>query len=483
MNGDLNIVDLQSITICLEQIIKKIKDSNLISDENAIAEIDQLLDNGINSLSYEEFQKLQEKVKNIIKDERIQNSTHKKYFNSRLKFANQSFENIFSTFDKKQAFQNENFEDHFKPASMNDVAVDSNEKKETKKKETIRTNFKKLLGIVSKSDLNDPDIDNLIENIKNMVKLGFKNLSDDDLKTLKNNYEKLKSKIIKAKKADILRECPLEEIEKYLNTKLHITDLQKKEGRIERRQRSIKIPIPTKAKKAEAASKQEENASLIKMQEKAQKVISSIDNLIYRLGNQPYDNDIRRNAVAKSQEIQQLFGNAANIKAIADLTDELKKAEESLQLIFNNYESKRKSTDYYINEALEKQQQELRFQKEDVLDDDELNKYFYVKQKKRKDEIVKETPKGKYVKMLSAEETKPYLAQLKKLESELGRNHPEYQAVAQQFMDYARKKMGRSATKDLIKKLQNSNVILKSGNRIEIPKFLLEIDEIKKNKK
>ena len=136
-----------------------------------------------------------------------------------------------------------------------------------------------------------------------MVKLGFKNLSDDDLKTLKNNYEKLKSKIIKAKKADILSECPLEEIEKYLNTKLHITDLQKKEGRIERRQRSIKIPIPTKAKKAEAASKQEENASLIKTQEKAQKVISSIDNLIYRLGNQPYDNRKKFNSYLEMQLI------------------------------------------------------------------------------------------------------------------------------------------------------------------------------------
>lgn len=211
---------------------------------------------------------------------------------------------------------------------------------------------------------------------------------------------------------------------------------------------------PTKSTKAEVLAKGEQ-------------LVNQIHEVIYRTGHLPYDNEFnenRLNSIIVIREFYHLTSTKAKKDDLQVVVDKLEKLYADLHKTFTKVEAARAEAQRKVDEALQRKREYDEAQKKKVLDNKKLNKLFFNHGKRI----------GKYTKFLLQKETQPYLKELKKVQFEYGYSNPEYQAVANQFIEYASQNLGKRKMKKLIKELQKANITLVGANRTEIPTFLLD---------
>lgn len=273
--------------------------------------------------------------------------------------------------------------------------------------------------------------------------------------------------------------------------------LRDKECIIEVRQRALKTPNivslqkriannPPKKPKVDVVDKQKRELKLAKKSEKkvknptrtktpikaeliarGEQLVNQIHEVIYRTGHLPYDNEFnenRLNSIIVIREFYHLTSTKAKKDDLQVVVDKLEKLYADLHKTFTKVEAARVEAQRKVDEALQRKREYDEAQKKKVLDNKKLNKLFFNHGKRI----------GKYTKFLLQKETQPYLKELKKVQFEYGYSNPEYQAVANQFVEYASQNLGKRKMKKLIKELQKANITLVGANRTEIPTFLLD---------
>ena len=273
--------------------------------------------------------------------------------------------------------------------------------------------------------------------------------------------------------------------------------LKDKECIIEVRQRALKTPNivslqnriannPPKKPKVDVVDKQKRELKLAKKSEKkvknptrtktpikaeliarGEQLVNQIHEVIYRTGHLPYDNEFnenRLNSIIVIREFYHLTSTKAKKDDLQVVVDKLEKLYADLHKTFTKVEAARAEAQRKVDEALQRKREYDEAQKKKVLDNKKLNKLFFNHGKRI----------GKYTKFLLQKETQPYLKELKKVQFEYGYSNPEYQAVANQFVEYASQNLGKRKMKKLIKELQKANITLVGANRTEIPTFLLD---------
>ena len=271
-------------------------------------------------------------------------------------------------------------------------------------------------------------------------------------------------------------EAELEELnELYKNTKeqMHKTfsqsleRLKSKELKIEARQRASLCPNIVGLQRIIGMSKPQKlipkRAHLIN---NGRQMINQINEFIYRIGNFNAGLGLTSNTEAVRTTIDdfnQLVINSGSENDIKASLKKLKAFNKSLEIDFEKVQEKRNQTNKKVNEAIQKRREYESKQKDKVLENKKLDKLFSNTDSK----------KGNYTNVILSDETKPYLNQLNKLQREFGYSHPEYQAVARQFLEHVTANLKKKDSRLLMNQLKKANIVLKSANRIEIPAFLL----------
>ncbi|MBQ4634568.1 MAG: hypothetical protein IJB71_04395 [Bacilli bacterium] len=195
-------------------------------------------------------------------------------------------------------------------------------------------------------------------------------------------------------------------------------------------------------------------------------MIDQINEFIYRIGNSNEGLELTTNmseVKAAIQDFNQLVVNSGSENDIKASLKKLKAFNKSLEIDFEKVQEKRNQTNKKVNDAIQKRREYETKQKDKVLENKKLDKLFSNTDSK----------KGNYTNFILSDETKPYLNQLNKLQREFGYSHPEYQAVARQFLEHVTANLKKKDSRLLMNQLKKANIVLKSANRIEIPAFLL----------
>lgn len=273
--------------------------------------------------------------------------------------------------------------------------------------------------------------------------------------------------------------------------------LKDKECIIEVRQRALKTPNivslqkriannPPKKPKVEVAEKEKRELKLDKKGEKkvknltrtktplkteiiahGEELTKQIYDIIYRIGYLPYDHDFNKNRVDSLTFIRDFYHLVSSKAKKDDFQANIANLENvyaELHKTFIRVETARLEAQKKVDEALARKREYEEQQKKQVLDNKKLNKLFFNHGGKV----------GKYTGFLLQKETAPYLKELKKVQFEYGYGNSEYEAVANQFLDFAKQNLGRRKMNKLVKELKKANITLVGANRTEIPAFLLD---------